>query len=324
MSVAGTNTVTVVIPTHKRPEMLRALLDSLSRQRTSRRFEVVVVDDGSGGDLGALEVEFSDITLKVIRLPHSRGRAFARNEGVRRSVGGTLIFVDDDMTVVEEFVEAHVAAHTGDDVVAIGDVLTAPEHRRDPLARYVEQQGVRRLRNKAEIPPKCVRTGNLSMSRAMFGKIGMFDEAIARYGEDMDLGMKLYYGGARFVFAERAISYHHHPPDIDDVIAKMEEYGRYTVPLLVAQHPEIARVIRVHVTQPIRWFRDRPAVLAQKVAFRIGMTPPVYGLARWLYRRQWLGDLLFPVIDYLRAYTYIRAYAETSRDRGAQGDKRRT
>lgn len=324
MSLTGTTIVAVVVPTHKRPEMLRALLDSLSRQRTASRFEVVVVDDGSGGDLGALEVEFSDITLRVIRLPRSRGRAFARNEGVRNSAGGILVFVDDDMTVVEGFVEAHVAAHTGDDVVAIGDVLTAPEHRRDPLARYVEQQGVRRLKNRDEIPPKCVRTGNLSMSRAMFGKIGMFDEAIARYGEDMDLGMKLYCGGARFVFAERAISYHHHPPDIDDAIAKMDEYGRYTVPLLVARHPEIARVIRVHVTEPIRWFRDRPAVVAQKVAFRIGMTPPVYGFARWLYGRQWLGNLLFPVIDYLRAYTYIRAYAEARRDEGARGNASRT
>jgi len=297
--------------------MLRALLDSLSRQTTSHRYEVVVVDDGSAGDLGPLEVEFSDITLRVIRLPRSRGRAFARNEGVRNSAGKILVFVDDDMTVVDRFVEAHVAAHTASEAVAIGDVLTAPEYRRDPLARYVEQQGVRRLRNKQKIPPKCVRTGNLSMSREMFGKIGMFDEAIDRYGEDMDLGMKLYYGGAKFVFADRAISYHHHPPDIDDVIAKMEEYGRYTVPLLVAQHPEIARVIRVHVTEPIRWFRDRPAVVLQKLAYRAGMTPPVYRFARWLYRFQGLGRLLFPVIDYLRAYTYIRAYAETRRETGA-------
>lgn len=310
-------TASIVIPTHKRPDLLRNLLESLSHQRASPAFDIIVINDGSGGDLSTLEVEFSDVSLEVIDLPKSRGRAYARNQGVRHSTADVLIFVDDDMTVVEDFVQLHLAAHTDPSAVVIGNVLSAPEYKSHPLARYVERQGIHKLKRKDVIPPKCVRTGNVSVSRIFFDRIGMFDEAISMYGEDVDLGMKMGSGGARFVFAEGAISYHHHPPDLDDMIIKMQEYGRYTVPLLVERHPEVRQVFRIYLAEPVRPFRESPILSAKKVAVRIALTPPFYGLARWIYRGQWLGDLLFPVIDYIRAYNYIRGYWQAEKERRA-------
>lgn len=267
--------------------------------------------------MSELEIEFSDIALKVVNLAVSRGRAFARNEGVRNSRGSGIIFVDDDMTVVEDFVEEHAAARTGPDAVVIGNILRAPEFGNDPLARYVERQGVNKLKSREKIPPKCVRTGNVSLSRRLFDRIGMFDEGITRYGEDMDLGMKLGSGGASFVFAEKAISYHHHPPDIDDMMEKMREYGRFTVPKLVAAHPELARVIRIDLAEPARLFRESPALSARKIALRIILTRPFYAAARSVYRMRWLGSLLFPVIDYMRAYNYIGGYRQARKEGSA-------
>ena len=304
----------IVIPTYRRPDLLRNLLQSLTRQRTSRTFEVIVVNDGSGGSLSELEIEFSDIALKVVDLAASRGRAFARNEGVRHSRGSGIIFVDDDMTVVEDFVEAHVAARTSPNTVVIGNILRAPEFGNDPLARYVERQGINKLKSRDSIPPKCVRTGNVSLGRELFDKIGMFDERITRYGEDMDLGMKLSSGQADFIFAEEAIAYHHHPPDIDDMMEKMREYGRFTVPKLVAVHPELARVIRIDLAEPIRLFRESPVLSAKKIALRMILTGPFYALARSVYRMRWLGSLLFPLIDYMRAYNYIRGYWQATKE----------
>jgi glycosyltransferase involved in cell wall biosynthesis len=301
------SSATVVIPTHKRPEMLRKLLESLCRQRGAD-FEVVVVNDGSGGDLSAVQAEFSDIAVKVIDLPESRGRAFARNEGVRNSRGELLIFVDDDMTVVEDFVVSHLAAASGPRTVVIGDVQSPPQYKSHPLARYIERQGVRKLRSRETIPPKCVRTGNLAVPRGIFHEIGMFDEAISRYGEDLDLGVRLAAGGADLVFEPRAVSFHHHPPDIDDMVSKMQEFGRYTVPHLVGRHPGLARVLRIDLAEPVRVFAESPVLSLKKTALRVILTPPFYRVARWTYDRQALGRLLFPVIDYIRAYNYIRGY----------------
>lgn len=308
-------TASIVIPTHKRPDLLRNLLQSLSRQRGSLTFDIIVVNDGSGGDLSTLEVEFSDVSLKVIDLPKSRGRAYARNQGVRHSAGDILIFVDDDMTVVDEFVQLHLAAHTDPSCVVIGNVLSAPEYRSHPLAKYVERQGIHKLKRKDVIPAKCARTGNISLSRALFDKIGMFDEAISMYGEDVDLGMKMASGGGRFLFVEGAISFHHHPPDLEDMIGKMQEYGRYTVPLLVQRHPEVRQVFRIYLAEPVNLFRESPVLSAKKLSLRMALTPPFYRLARWVYRMGWLGSLLFPVIDYIRAYNYIRGYWQAEKER---------
>lgn len=308
-------TASIVIPTHKRPDLLRNLLESLSHQKTVFAFDIIVVNDGSGGDLSTLEVEFSDVSLRVIDLPKSRGRAYARNEGVRHSTGDVLVFVDDDMTVVEEFVQLHLEAHTNPSIVVVGNILSAPEYKHHPLARYIERQGIHKLKRRNVIPAKCARTGNISLARVLFERIGMFDEAISMYGEDMDLGMKMASGGGKFVFGEFAIAYHHHPPDIDDMIAKMQEYGRYTVPLLVERHPEVRQVLRIYLAEPLSPFRESPILSAKKVALRIALTPPLYSLARWIYRRQWLGSLLFPVIDYIRAYNYIRGYWQARKQR---------
>ncbi len=306
----------IIIPTHKRPDLLHNLLESLSKQKTAHRFEVIVINDGSDADLGMLEVEFSDISTGIIYLDQNRGRAFARNEGVRHSSGNILIFVDDDMTVVGDFVERHVSACTGPTDVVIGNVLSPPEYKSHPLARYVERQGIHKLKSRQKIPPRCVRTGNVSLSRELFDKAGQFDESIWKYGEDIDLGMKLCHAGANFVFAAGAVSYHHHPPDLDDMITKMKEYGRYTVPLLVAHHPELKKAIKLHFAEPLRLARENPVMSLQKMGLRIILTPPFYRVALFVYRFKRLGRLLFPLIDYIRAYNYIRAYWQVQKEAG--------
>jgi glycosyltransferase involved in cell wall biosynthesis len=308
----------IVIPTYQRAGLLRNLLKSLSVQEARSKFEVIVVNDGSDPDLGTLEAEFSPISARLVYLGENRGRAFARNEGVRKSKGEIIIFIDDDMTVNDGFIEAHLAMHQAPQDVVIGDVVSPPEYKSHPLARYVERQGIHKLGPAEKIPPKCVRTGNVSVSRQLFDKAGQFSEAIWKYGEDLDLGMKLAYAGANFKFAAGAISYHHHPPEIEDMIAKMQEYGRYTVPLLARNHPELKRTIKIHLAEPLRLGREHPLLSLEKISLRLILVPPFYGLALGMYRRKWLGSLLFPVIDYIRAYNYIRAYWQVVRQEGGE------
>jgi hypothetical protein len=52
-------------------------------------------------------------------------------------------------------------------------------------------------------------TGNLSLPRALFERIGGFDDAFVGWGlEDVDLGYRLHRAGGRFVFARFAVGYH--------------------------------------------------------------------------------------------------------------------
>lgn len=300
----------IIIPTFRRQNLLRNLLASLAKQKTEYPFEVIVVNDAPEEDLSPLDLEFRNIGLKVMNLSEDHGRSVARNTGVRSSSGTILIFLDDDMTVVDTFITAHMDAHTDPSIAAVGNMVSAPEFASDPLAQYLERQGAKKRAPGQAIPPQCFATGNASVSREMFEKVGMFDETFRTYGEDLDLGMRLYYQGAKFVFAEGALSYNHGVPTIEDLMSKIREWGRFTLPLFTKRHPELTRTLWVHLADPIEWGKESPLVTARKMVLRVVFTAPFYALAMALYRLKWLGRFLFPVIEFIRMYNYITAYRQ--------------
>jgi glycosyltransferase involved in cell wall biosynthesis/GT2 family glycosyltransferase len=95
---------TVVVPTRDRPLDLARMLRSLAAQRTERRFEVVLVDDGSEPPASASSFE-SEVPLRVIRRGGG-GPAAARNAGAAEGHGNYLLFTDDDTELAPTWVEA--------------------------------------------------------------------------------------------------------------------------------------------------------------------------------------------------------------------------
>jgi glycosyltransferase involved in cell wall biosynthesis len=83
--------VTVVIPTHNRPSLLRQCVDAALHQRDVRH-EVVIVDDGSNVPLALAR----NPRLTVVRHDRRRGVAAARNTGLARASGRWVAFCDDD------------------------------------------------------------------------------------------------------------------------------------------------------------------------------------------------------------------------------------
>jgi GT2 family glycosyltransferase len=310
--MAETLRASIIIPTYRREALLKNLLESIARQKTSYEYDVTVVGDGTSVDEGSFGLP-AGLAVRFISLPDKVGRGATRNAGIRESTGDIIIFLDDDMTVVEEFVEEHMKYHTDESVVVIGDVKSPPEYAGHSLARYIERQGVRKLESRESIPPKCFRTGNGSVSRSLLEKAGLFDETIAHYGEDMDLAVKLADAGARFAFSEGAVAYHHHPPDLDDMLVKMREYGKHTVPLLVERHPYLRTTLRIHLAEPPRPGGEPLSLTLKKMGLRMALTSPVYGLVLALMQFSPPDRLMFPMYDYVRAYNYINEYWKVKR-----------
>lgn len=97
--------VSVVVRTRDRPELLRQALDSLARQ-TYTRAEVVLVNDG-----GANPQVPADFPLPIVRvdLAESRGRAAAAQAGIEAATGAYVCFLDDDDLAAPE----HLATLAG-------------------------------------------------------------------------------------------------------------------------------------------------------------------------------------------------------------------
>lgn len=89
------STVTAVIPTRNRPELvLRAVRSALGQ--SYRELEVIVVVDGPDPQTVEALGTIRDDRLRVIALPRPGGAQAARNTGIRAARGSWIALLDDD------------------------------------------------------------------------------------------------------------------------------------------------------------------------------------------------------------------------------------
>ena len=87
--------VSVIIPVYNRTNLLVRAVRSVSEQ-TRRDFEIIVVDDGSSVDIGAVLAKVDDPRLRCIRHQRRRGASAARNTGIGQARGEYVAFLDSD------------------------------------------------------------------------------------------------------------------------------------------------------------------------------------------------------------------------------------
>lgn len=87
--------ISVILPTYNRSTFLREAIDSVRRQ-SHRRWELLVIDDGSTDDTGRMLARLDDPRLRVILLDHTDNPARVRNAGLAVARGDYVAFLDDD------------------------------------------------------------------------------------------------------------------------------------------------------------------------------------------------------------------------------------
>jgi glycosyltransferase involved in cell wall biosynthesis len=88
--------ISVIIPTHNRPCLLKKAIESV-RAQTFVNWELLVVDDGDAGSAECVVKEFHDDRIKYLKtLSPSSGGGVARNMGVGFASGEYVAFLDDD------------------------------------------------------------------------------------------------------------------------------------------------------------------------------------------------------------------------------------
>ncbi len=205
--------LTAVIPTYNRKESLLRTLAALARQTLPpNEFEVVVVSDGSPDSTveaaRALELPYR---LRVLEQPNC-GPSVARNYGARAACGDLLVFIDDDIEPVPDFLKIHAEAHSvHDNLVLIGPQSMPPgetcsvwiywEHR------MLERQYTRFISGEWNVGGNNLYSGNFSLSRRHLLDVGGFDPKFKRQ-EDVELGLRLEARGLEFRFDPAANGLH--------------------------------------------------------------------------------------------------------------------
>jgi GT2 family glycosyltransferase len=219
--------VSVVIPTHGRPDKLARCLSALARQTIPpAAVEVVVVDDDSPVPVDAAIARRLPMTCAVHRVPRG-GPAAARNRGVERAAGAVVAFTDDDCEPEPGWLAALLQAlHSSDAPGAGGHVVNGL-----PRNHYAEasQLLVSFLCEYYNGPAgaRFFTSNNLAFRRDAFVRAGGFDE---RYqyaaGEDRELCDRFASRGAPLTYAPDAVVRHSHDLSGPRFVRQHFTYGR--------------------------------------------------------------------------------------------------
>ncbi|HET7509319.1 MAG TPA: glycosyltransferase [Solirubrobacterales bacterium] len=236
----------VVIPTYERRATVVRDVAALDRQ-SFRDFETIVVDDGSSdGTAAALRELDLSFPLTVIEQAN-RGAAEARNVGARAAAGEVLLFIDDDMEAAEQLLAEHDRSHREGGDLVVGDMPAHPDSPPGLLSwgvgYWAESRRQRLLESGAEIGLDDLLTGQISIGRENFVRLGGFDTTFTREGlfggEDIDFGYRALKAGLRAVFNPAAITYQYYEVDPAAYLRRARETGR-SEEELVLKHPEQA------------------------------------------------------------------------------------
>jgi glycosyltransferase involved in cell wall biosynthesis len=226
---ANTPFLSVVIPTHDRPERLASCLEALARQDLPKqRFEVIVVDDGSPrSPTQAVEAVGDRLQTTLLRQARS-GPAGARNAGAGRARGALLAFTDDDCEPAPGWLTALADAASRAPGAGIGgfthNVLV------DNLFSSASQMLVDHLYDVFNPDPDDARfftSNNLALPTEAFRQLGGFAESFPLpAGEDRELCDRWRHAGLRLTFAPTALIDHLHALDLMGFLRQHFRYGR--------------------------------------------------------------------------------------------------
>ncbi len=302
--------VSVIIPTYNRLSFLRETLRALCEQTyPSTLIQVVVVDDCSIDETAAF-IDGSETPFDLCAIHHTRnrGRAAARNTGIREAGGDLIIFVDDDMRSKRDLIEQHVAFQDSHGAsMVIGSALQAPELGTSTVYAYLDRMGVHKLEPGSRVPARYFVTNNSSVPRKALLDVGLFDESFTNYGfEDTEIAFRLEDDlGLATWYCGDALAFHLHAQTLDDVLGKREEAIR---PLrkLLQLHPERASELSIDLLMPAA-AGDPLSLRSKKLVILLATNPLCYSLIRTAAQGIYLGPLSLPALTYLIACRYRRA-----------------
>lgn len=205
--------VGIVVAVYNRPEELRELLVSLVAQ-SENDFRVVVVEDGSTRTSSDVCQDFENrLTLTYVEQKNT-GPALARNKGVEVLADSCeyVLFVDSDCTLPPQYIRTcyeWLTAHTEVDLWGGPD---AWDENFSPIQKAISYAmtspfSTGGIRGGNEVSDKFYpRTFNMGVRLAAFRAVGGFKDL--RYGEDVDLSMRLVETGYQSFLFTRLFVYH--------------------------------------------------------------------------------------------------------------------
>lgn len=224
--------ISIIVPTYNRKDELEELLPSLSKQKCSSAFEVILVDDGStDGTRELIKCLAKEWNGRLRFFEQNRaGPGAARNLGIKHAHGDILAFVDSDCITPHEWLNKLTSVFANPVVgVAGGPELTAAD---DGLLRRCQSYvmtaflttGGLRGRKGMKLGVYYPRGFNMAVRRCVVDAVGGVPNRF--HGEDILLSYKVRQMGYTLKYVPDAAVYHHRRATLSQYFKQLYRMGK--------------------------------------------------------------------------------------------------
>ena len=234
----------IIIPVYNRPQEIDELLQSLTKQTYIKKFEVVVVEDGSENISKEIVQTYSkDLNIQYY-LKNNTGAGASRNYGMQHATGNYFIIFDSDCIIPPNYLvevenvltEKYTDAFGGADA-AHESFTTIQKAINYSMTSFFTTGGIRG--NKKAVDKFQPRSFNLGISKKAFEVTNGFSKM--KIGEDIDLTFRLWDNNFETQFIEKAFVYHKRRSTFKQFFKQTFAFGNGR-PFLNKKYPGTAKI----------------------------------------------------------------------------------
>ncbi|CAM1340817.1 glycosyltransferase [Tenacibaculum amylolyticum] len=236
--------LSLIVPVYNRPDEIDELLESFTKQDFTKKYEIVIVEDGSSESSESIVEKYaSQLNISYFYKENS-GPGDSRNYGMERAAGNYFIILDSDvilpshyLTTIDTFLnENYLDCFGGADAAheSFTDLQKAINY---VMTSFFTTGGIRG--GKVKVQKFEPRSFNMGISREAFEVTGGFSKI--HPGEDPDLSQRIVNKGFTTGFLPNAYVYHKRRISWEKFHTQVKKFGLVR-PILTKWHPTTAKL----------------------------------------------------------------------------------
>jgi glycosyltransferase involved in cell wall biosynthesis len=218
--------ISVIMPTYNRFEIVEETIQKVLEIKTDIPFELIVVNDGE-----ELPFSISHSKLQIFKNP-KKGVSHARNYGASLSKYPILFFIDDDMWITKESLDA-IEKLQSQNFFENSCLVMNWEYppslykkmKKEKIGRYLLNVNFHTMEgrighpinnSKLLLPFTAIGSGSFVIKKEIFEEIGKYDDSISFQGEDTEFSNRINQNNIS-IFIYTPITCYHNQQDRMDI-----------------------------------------------------------------------------------------------------------
>lgn len=234
----------IIIPVYNRPDEVKELLDSLLISDYDKKYEIVIIEDGSTLTCKEAVEKFNEKLNVSYHFKENSGPGDSRNYGMRVAKGDYFIIFDSDCIIpkhylseVEKQLNANYVDCFGGSDAALDSFSDIQKAINFAMTSFLTTGGIRGGSEKLnKFQP---RSFNMGISKKAFESSNGFGNI--HPGEDPDLSIRLWKMGYQTRLFSEAFVYHKRRIDWDKFSVQVNKFGKAR-PILNSWYPEYSKL----------------------------------------------------------------------------------